>query len=530
MSKIIVIHNKNIVNVDIYDENIEFKSIKETLAILDSKEFDVLYIKDSLTLNYLDFIGIELAYHIRFTQKFKYIPIIILSDLDGFTLSKLTIKAQILYTKNTFLNKAPKSFPIFDNTNYKTEFLDKITIEQPKDTSGTHGVANKWSIYKWAELLKVEKSEAINANREEIEGTLYFKYSKAKYKTIDESKEKKIEKPSQEGKVLLIDDEWDKGWSDALEKAFDGIGKNNFQTFEYDFKDKTNFNLIVQLKYKNLREEIGNSDVIILDLRLIDTDHKHEKIDDYTGVKILKEIHSINAGIQVIMLTATSKSIILDKLYEYKILGYIKKEHPNDTSISTSENINKLVQLVDKGLERKYLKKIFTTQNNLLELSLFKELEFSLDMSENDKKIFELKNTISMIFNTLDSNISRPFIFTMLTIFKCIEIINDYFIYEEWNNKIRRLEAFWKHNGKRISGDGNKSVNNKIKNIIKLLNLESTENIDKYLNELTYSRNYEIHPPKEIKEYVRKYVIKHPNENNILNWFNILANIIKKIK
>lgn len=520
----------NMANIHSYDYNIDFFSIDSTLKDLDTKEFDIIYIKDSLTINYLDFIGMELAYHIRFTQKFKYVPIVILSDLDGFTLSKLTTKAQILLTKNTFLNKAPKTLPRLDDINYKTEFLDKISVEQPKDTSGSHGIANKWSIYRWAEFLNID-TDATKINKSKIEEILYFKYLKAKYKAIDELEAEEIQKLSNEGKILFIDDEWDKGWSDVLKKAFSGLGKDNFKTFEYDYQDKTNFNLItIQLKHKDLKEEIENADVVILDLRLIESDHTHNNIDDYAGVKILKEIHKINAGIQVIMLTATSKSIILDKLYEYKILGYIKKEHPDDISISTSENINKLVQLADKGLGRKYLKEIFTTQNNLLELNLFKELEFSFDMSENDKKLFELKNTLSLVFNTLNSNIERPFVYGMLTIFKCIEIINDYFIYEQWNKKTRKIEAFWKHNNNIISKDGNKSVNNKIKNIIKLLNLENVEDIHWHINELTYSRNYEIHPSEDIKENIRKYVITKPDKENILNWFNILAIIIKNIK
>ncbi|MBD3842084.1 MAG: hypothetical protein IE909_09410 [Campylobacterales bacterium] len=59
--KTLIVHNNNVANIDIYDENIKFTSIDDSLETLDTKEFDVIYIKDNLTLNCLDFIGIELA-------------------------------------------------------------------------------------------------------------------------------------------------------------------------------------------------------------------------------------------------------------------------------------------------------------------------------------------------------------------------------------------------------------------------------------------------------------------------------------
>lgn len=68
-----------------------------------------------------------------------------------------------------------------------------------------------------------------------------------------------------------------------------------------------------------------NPDVVILDLRLSQSDHENEDINSYTGIKILQKIHEINAGIQVIMLTATSKSTILEKLYEKDIRLYQKR-------------------------------------------------------------------------------------------------------------------------------------------------------------------------------------------------------------
>jgi len=500
---------------------------------LSLKEFDTIFIKDNLSSNYLELYGLRVAYHIRLSSELankRFAPIVIISDFDEATLNRFTHEANILFTEGIYLCKNTKddikkyqSLKLNALSNYD-EFLSHIEVSPPKDTSGTHDIANKWSIYRWTEFLQIEKSEAITKNKNEVENELYFKYAKTLH-TKQDIEPKNIIKPTKKGKVLLIDDEWNKGWADILKTALtkDGL---EFSAFEYDFKDKSNFNLIVQLNFKELKNLVAEADVVILDLRLIESDHENEDIDNYSGVKILQKIHEINAGIQVIMLTATSKSTILEKLYEKKILGYIKKEHPDDKSIDTVENINKFVRLVDKGLERKYLKKVFLIQKELLALPLL-QIEFSFNMDENDKKLLELKNTISKIFETLDSNIPRPFIYGMLTLYKCIETICDYFIYEYYDKTDKKQKAYWRSSDKLISNNGNASVNNKTRNILRLLEINENDTI-RLIDELSCSRNYEIHPG-EIKPACQERVILKPNETHIIPWFELIKTILNKI-
>ena len=422
----IVIHYNNIVNME-FNDIIEFNSSddidtyisKEIINELKNKEFDTIFIKDNLTSNYLELYGLRVAYHIRLSSELadkRFTPIVIISDFDENTLNRFTQEANILFTDGVYLCKNTKedikkyqSLELKGVTDYD-KFINSIEITPPKDTSGSHNIANKWSIYKWAELLDV-KSEAIYKNKCEIENELYFKYIKVKYlKNTNNSLE--IIKSTKKGNILLIDDEWNKGWSDVLKNALQKDGLD-FDTFEYDFKDKSDFNLIVQLKHKELKKQIEKSDVIVLDLRLLESDHENEDIDSYTGIKILQKIHEINAGIQVIMLTATSKSTILEKLYEKKILGYIKKEHPEDKSIDTVENINKFINLVDKGLEKKYLKEIWKIQQNIL-----------LNENLSDDISLEIKS----IFEILDSNMENKFNFVVLTFTKIFESLSKIYI------------------------------------------------------------------------------------------------------
>lgn len=529
-NKNLLIHHKDIADMEfdnslefITDDDIDTYITSNIIKELSKKDYDTIFIKDNLSSNYLELYGLRVAYHIRLSAELKdkrFTPIVIISDFDEATLNRFSKEAKILFTEGVYLCKNTKediekfkSLELKSVSNYD-KFLTDIEVSPPKDTSGTHAIANKWSIYRWAELLKIENSNAIDKNKEEIESQLYFKYLKA-LNQIKMNQTKKITKPSKKGKVLFIDDEWDKGLADILKTLLktDGL---DFSVFEYDFKDKPFSSIEETIDHKIKKFD---PDVVILDLRLTQKDHENDVIAHYTGVKILQKIHETNAGIQVVMLTATSKSTILEQLYEKKILGYIKKEHPDDKSVSTVENINKFINLIDKGLERKYLKEVFSIQNKLLQLSLF-PVNFSFDMQESDKKLLELKSTISMIFETLDSNIPKPFIYGMFTLYKCIEIICDYYIYEQYDSVSRKKRAYWKDSGTMIDNDGNASINNKIKNIITILQIN--ENNNRHLiDELSCSRNYAIHS-EDIKHACKVIFIQSPNETHLIPWFGLI--------
>ena len=93
MTKLLV-HHINVPFLDSFEEQIKFnassdidKYISNTiLPQINDKKPDIIFIKDNLSSNYLELYGLRLVYHIRFDEKLKYLPIVILSDIDGFTL------------------------------------------------------------------------------------------------------------------------------------------------------------------------------------------------------------------------------------------------------------------------------------------------------------------------------------------------------------------------------------------------------------------------------------------------------------
>ena len=530
----VVIHHDNVCDLEIFNYPIKFIQSsddidtyisKEIINELKNKEFDTIFIKDNLTSNYLELYGLRVAYHIRLSNELadkRFTPIVIISDFDESTLNRFTQEANILFTDGVYLCKNTKedikkyqSLELKGVSNYD-KFINSIDITPPKDTSGSHNIANKWSIYKWAELLDV-KSDVIDKNKSEIENELYFKYIKAKYlKNTNNSLE--IIKPTKKGNILLIDDEWNKGWSDVLKNALqkDGI---EFETFEYDFKDKSNFNLIVQLNHKELKKQVEKSDVIVLDLRLLESDHENEDVDSYTGIKILQKIHEINAGIQVIMLTATSKSTILEKLYEKKILGYIKKEHPEDKSIDTVENIKKFVKLVDVGLKRKYLKDIY---NISIQIQDILDINFDLPKVQIDCNIFrkfnipkddyikfaiKLHNESQYVFEVLDSNIKNRFIYAMLSIVSSFEALTSIFITENRNSN----DIFWDNTEVKSS-----KLNDKLEELFQKLDLKESLNIENMIK----NRNNYLH------SNIRTV---HLEPNDLIELFKTKLTMIKTI-
>jgi hypothetical protein len=218
-------------------------------------------------------------------------------------------------------------------------------------------------------------------------------------------------------------------------------------------------------------------------------------------------IKEINPAIQIIMLTATGKSTTLENLYEHGILGYIKKEHPNDVNISTKENFEKLKELVDRGLEKKYLKEVWEIQDKVLKFNLSNEIQLEV------KSIFEL----------LDSDMENRFNYVMFAIVKSIEIITNIYTEEKWQNKKRY--AYWKNLNDKISsnyGNTNDSTENKIRTILdEKLSLRDL-NIHNSLQEIIKIRNNTIHPKQGRVEKIDK--------DNILEWFKMLEVILKRVE
>ena len=529
----------------VIDTNIDAYISQKFIPTIQDKEIDILFIKDSLSQNYLDFLGLRLAYHIRLSEELgdkRFIPIVILSDLDGYNLNQFTTLARILFTKNIFIgDNNPSTIGFYKNNlttnedlknNFKEEFLNVVEIEAPKDYLSSHSIANEWSIYRWGKYLGIE-NEDIEKN---ISSMLYFKYLKNKY-PINNTDDFIPNTPIETGKVLYIDDEWKKGWKNIFESLFSSL---EFECIEEEYKDKEAIEII-----DFVREKINyyTPDTVILDLRLHDDDFKEDvNIDDLTGIKILKIIkEEINRGIQCIALTASQNSLILEKLYEYDIVGYVKKEHPHNYKLDTKENINKIVTLVDEGLKNKYLKDIWIIQEKIKNLNNF-------TITREDDLLSELFTNSQFVFDILNGKAENKMNMAILTIYKCFEVIAT--IYIE-NKKFKNSPDYLKNYTPQDNSQDNPlntvsigqiktSTMNKIHNIM-ISNLSLNDKvIHEKLCELNFCRNNIVHPITNQQTLTTNQIekdgivlcsfIANPTNENIVEWFQLLHKIIEAMK
>jgi CheY-like chemotaxis protein len=325
----------------------------------------ILIIPASLGSIQINYWGLRVGMHIRLSsamEEYRFIPIIFVSqnsleEILRFQEEKLGLQCTLdgsLLVGNSIdeIQAAIDYLEPIDKNRYVSDFVEKIIIKRPPEI-GKHSLANIWGAIRLNEVLNLNAIDKILLNRTK---ELYFKYLRAFH---EESKGsfKDLQPLQCTGKrILLIDDEADKGWNDILKAIFKNA---DFQSI--DFNNKT-------FKYKKesikkVKDE--NWDLILLDLRLNpseeDTINKLIKTEDYSGAKILKKLKKHNAGIQVIMLTASNKAWNMKKLLDLGADGYYIKESPefNFSPILTKENYEDFEKQVKKCFEKGFLIKIF---------------------------------------------------------------------------------------------------------------------------------------------------------------------------
>ena len=255
---------------------------------------------------------------------------------------------------------------------YRPFFLDLIKVK-PNSTEGLHSIANQWG----ADVLSriVLGADTDNALIKQARQSLYFKYVLALTLSEDVissllSKEGTSEEIGRlmtinaaGKKILLIDDEADKGWSDVLKQMLNG---STFKTIKEQAAD-----------YSSLSEEAqdeiesGNYDLIFLDLRMNGVQEEGKvRPEDFSGMKILKSIKELNKGTQVIMFTASNKAWNMKALMDAGADGYYIKESPEfvfSNSYSVN-NANELSQCIIRCLNNGYLRDVYLKVKKIKEL------------------------------------------------------------------------------------------------------------------------------------------------------------------
>ena len=414
-------------DVDFYiNDNLTEGNLKQKL-----ENCDIVLIKVSLSKNYLEYLGLRLAYHIRLTKSLGHkanIPIVIIAE-ESFQYLGLTYpEPSILFTKGIYLIKESlddyyRTLKWFNDRRIKplddfSSFVSSITINPPANYLSHHSIANEWSILRWAKVLGIStEREALKDVRSNIESLLYYKYLQAKY-PIEAEPDKAAFKINGKGRILYIDDEWNKGWNEVLSNYFATSSTEiEFETLKYDFKDKSHQDI---LKECDKKIQSFKPDVVLLDLRLSDSDFINSHSSTHlTGYKVLEAIKSINPGIQVIIFTASNKVWNFTELHKAGCDDFILKESPElSTDNEYSRNaIAKIASSVSSAFKMSFLKKVY------LKMA---EVERQIPVANNDEEadfIIRLKNNLNIAFKLLnETKVSAKYYnYAYLQLFQIIE-------------------------------------------------------------------------------------------------------------
>ena len=407
-----------------FDEHIH-NELKECFD--DGIQYDLIVIPASLSIeNYIEFTGLRIAHHIRLTPEFKNIktPILILSEENPSQIANISSFANIFFTKGVFHTSTQATEKLFSEisllkesglnslsqTDYNT-FLTKIKIEPPPNFDNRHSVANEYTILSWSNAIGL-KNEKIE---KELGSRLYFKYldcinKNNHIKELDIIKLKVDE--NVEVKVLLIDDEAEKGWEQFYKKLFG----NNIKLIVPE-NDEIDYNAGSKKIKDDVIELIKTEKphLVLLDLRLSEEDTG--KVSGLTGIEIIKELEKrkdINKGIRIIITSASNKIWnYLDAGIRNNLLleGVILKS--NDSFYNIHPVIS-IVDIVNTSIPKAFfLKEVYCLLENSKDLANSFEEDFKKLIINSSEVIFKLCH--------LGLNEEKYFNHAYIEIFKLIE-------------------------------------------------------------------------------------------------------------
>lgn len=312
------------------------------------------------------------------------------------------------------------------------EVLKNIGIKPPTSYKSHHSITNEWSIFRWSSYLGIQ-----TPLEKEVENSLYFQYLKA-INEIDQIIESKNFLVSGKGNVLLIDDEEEKGWNEYFRNLFKFSHSIKFDSVGKGFKNR-------QTKKDIIEEAVSKiisfqPDIIILDLRLHDSDFDQHKPEELTGYSILEQIkNEINNGIQVILFSASNKIWNYQTLAEIGFDGWVLKESP-ELSVDphyTQNAIKNLKAQIDQCFERVYLKTIYKDTQELV--GIIDQMDYESNFLET------IKTQLKLSYYLLSrAEKKEQFAYAFVSLYMVIETVNTQFVTQD------KKSEYWYVDGEQL--------------------------------------------------------------------------------
>lgn len=409
-------------DVDFYiNENLTDGGLKLKL-----EKCDIVFIKVSLSKNYLEYLGLRLAYHIRLTKSLgakAYMPIVLIAEESFQYLGLTHPEPSILFTKGIYLIKESlddyqKALKWFADGRIKplddfSLFVNSIFVNPPANYQSHHSIANEWALVRYFSMLE---SDDTNTSYVSLQNkiydldylkTLHFKHIEAKANRQKFNSKKHtinaILKGIEGKKIGIIDDEINKGWLEfygyILNKSkATAMPFNNFQ------KDETKVELIKKIEQWLLEifKLVDPIDIFIIDLRLHDDDFSEQDFQNLSGIQIIKFLKKYNPGIQVVVSTASNKVWNYQKCLDLGVKYFSVKESPEtyNTRSETIASFSHFSNQLSNAVKDVFLAEIFRKIEDLKKNNIFSKITL-----EKDKKsanlIIEKNGLLDQIFNLL---------------------------------------------------------------------------------------------------------------------------------
>ena len=385
-------------------------------------------------------LALTIAMHIRLSvsslKTISFLPILLVSYLPLQSFLALGECSQFFLAQSGYAfcspveaNSAIKELSSISADQFTEDFLDRIQI-RPDANIGPHSMANQWG----ADLLNRIISKDDTQETEEIsrqKSTLYYKYiflSTTPLNAIlhdEPSREfRRNERCVATGKkILLIDDEADKGWSAVMSSWF--LGHAVFEVISHPVKD-----------FEDLPEPCrskvvaGFYDLYLLDLRMLGTQEEDiYDTNEFSGMKILKAIKRHNQGNQVIIMTASNKAWNMKSLIAAGADGYYIKESPEMKLPRTfsEANFRSFSRDVNKALNSGYKKNAFSRITALVQ-------HINTGQTIDSDLATEITNTLQAANSQLQyADTSDEFAYSYLTLFQVFESLSHYYLSPENN-------------------------------------------------------------------------------------------------
>lgn len=383
---------------DVSDKKFSAK-IEEWLSEI---EYDNIFLPLCFGPTLSDYNGLRLACHIRCTPTknqssrifiYGFVGLDYLIDHEYFNILKTKNVEIVTYSKKAFEVAANKNFEPLKPEELSKE-IQKLKLDPPLNYSDSHSIANEWAIHQWAKVIGCEKTDELNKVFQNVQTNIYFKYLRtinpiSEFDRIapEKLKFKVVGKP----KVLLIDDEADKGWYEIFAYYLGDLNGIYIDYLGVDFNKLSSQEIIEKSIEKTFKNDI---DIVILDFRLNPSDFHNKGSEQITSVKLLKKIKEINPAVQVIAFSATNKIWNFQALIESDIDGFVFKD--------SNKNINKT---------------IFNLTDNI---------KLSCEKSFFLKPIYEIFKTLklnaSLLSETFKSNLSQNLSITFGLLLKSFQV------------------------------------------------------------------------------------------------------------